>query len=108
MFWEIDGGAAQAKACEAGEAGEAATAAKPDNYPQRLPPTTAKTGGRVKVIVDPDICQGHARCWEICPEVFNLDEEGHSQAIDGEVPTALEEKVAEAVANCPERAISLT
>jgi ferredoxin len=61
----------------------------------------------VKVVVDADRCQGHARCWEICPEVFVLDDEGHSQAIEGEVPPNLEEKVIEAVANCPERAISL-
>ena len=26
----------------------------------------------VKASVDPDKCQGHARCWEICPEVFEL------------------------------------
>jgi ferredoxin len=64
-------------------------------------------GGTVKVAVNDDICQGHARCWEICPEVFTLDDEGHSHAMDGEVPPALEAKVLEAVANCPERALSL-
>ncbi len=61
----------------------------------------------MKVSVDAETCQGHARCWEICPEVFTLDDEGHSQAIDGEVPSAFEAKVTEAVANCPERAISV-
>src|SRR6266567_5571760 len=35
-------------------------------------------GELMKVTVDPDRCQGHAQCWEICPEVFSLDEEGHS------------------------------
>jgi ferredoxin len=62
----------------------------------------------MKVVVDAELCQGHARCWEICPEVFTLDEEGHSQAIVGVVPTELEPQVSEAVANCPERAISAT
>jgi ferredoxin len=62
----------------------------------------------MKVVVDADTCQGHARCWEICPEVFALDEEGYSQARPGEVAPELEEKVREAVANCPERAIRLT
>ncbi len=61
----------------------------------------------MKAVVDADICQGHARCWEICPEVFTLDDEGHSQALAGEVPPALEERVLDAVANCPERAISI-
>lgn len=60
----------------------------------------------MKVVVDDDVCQGHARCWEICQEVFTLDDEGHSHAADKEVPSALEAKVLEAVANCPERAIS--
>jgi ferredoxin len=62
----------------------------------------------MKVVVDPDVCQGHARCWEICPEVFELDEEGHSQAIAGDVPPEFEEKVKEAAANCPERAIQIS
>ncbi|RAY12663.1 ferredoxin [Actinomadura craniellae] len=60
----------------------------------------------MKVTVDPDRCQGHARCWEICPEVFSLDEEGHGLVLVAEVPAGLEAKVASAVANCPERAIT--
>lgn len=32
----------------------------------------------MKVSVDPDRRQGHARCWEVCPEVFFLDNEGHA------------------------------
>jgi ferredoxin len=62
----------------------------------------------MKVSVDPERCQGHARCWEICPDVFSLDEEGHADVVDAEVPTALEDDVRRAVRNCPERAIDLT
>ena len=62
----------------------------------------------MKVAVDPDRCQGHARCWEICPEVFSLDEVGHSVAASGEVPSALEAEVTKAAANCPERAITVS
>lgn len=61
----------------------------------------------MRVTIDADRCQGHARCWEICPEVFDLDEEGHGTVKEPEVPTELEAKVGDAVANCPERAISL-
>ncbi len=61
----------------------------------------------MKVTVDPDRCQGHARCWEICPEVFDLDEEGHASVIVDVVPVELEEKARQAVVNCPERAISV-
>lgn len=59
----------------------------------------------MKVTVDPDRCQGHARCWELCPEVFSLDEEGHGTVPVSEVPAGLEAQVAKAAGNCPERAI---
>jgi ferredoxin len=57
--------------------------------------------------VDPELCQGHARCWDICPEVFSLDDAGHAVVAVGEVPAELEGRAAEAADNCPERAITL-
>ncbi len=60
----------------------------------------------MNVLVDPDRCQGHARCWEICPEVFGLDEEGHSVVLVAEVPPGMEAQVSRAASNCPERAIT--
>lgn len=58
------------------------------------------------VAVGPDHCQGHARCWELCPEVFALDDVGHGAVtVAGPVPAALEQAVEKAAANCPERAI---
>jgi ferredoxin len=62
----------------------------------------------MKVTVDPDRCQGHARCWEICPEVFDLDEEGHSVVASDEVPPEHEKAVESAAYNCPERAITVS
>ena len=62
----------------------------------------------MKVVVDAEVCQGHARCWEICPDVFDLDDEGHALVKVDDVPVALEGVVLEAVANCPERAITAT
>ena len=62
----------------------------------------------MQVSVDPDRCQGHARCWDICPEVFDLDDEGHALVKIADVPPDLEDKVRDAVRNCPERAIGLT
>jgi ferredoxin len=59
------------------------------------------------VTVDPDMCQGHARCWELCPEVFSLDDVGHAVVtVSGPVPVDLETEVTKAAANCPERAIT--
>jgi ferredoxin len=59
----------------------------------------------MRVTVDADQCQGHARCWEICPEVFSLDEVGHGTVAVDEVPPGLEAEVLKAAGNCPERAI---
>lgn len=61
----------------------------------------------MKAIVDSAMCQGHARCWDICPEIFKLDEEGHGFVPVPEVPPTLEAKALEAADNCPERAITL-
>jgi ferredoxin len=61
----------------------------------------------MKASVDPDLCQGHARCWDICPEVFDLDDEGLAFVADPEVPPALEDKARQAARNCPERAITV-
>jgi ferredoxin len=62
----------------------------------------------MKASVDSQRCQGHARCWDICPEVFSLDEEGHSFVSVPDVPAELQEKARQAEANCPERAITLS
>ena len=62
----------------------------------------------MNVVVDPDKCQGHARCWTICPEVFHLDDEGHARIDAPEVPAGLEDQVREAADNCPERAITVS
>ncbi len=62
----------------------------------------------MKATVDPDRCQGHARCWDLCPEVFSLDDEGHAVVAVEDVPAELEDKARQAMANCPERAITLT
>jgi ferredoxin len=62
----------------------------------------------VEVSVIADLCQGHARCWQACPEVFSLDNEGHAFVADGQVPVGLERRAQEAADNCPERAISVS
>ena len=62
----------------------------------------------LKVIVDPELCQGHNRCKAIAPRLFELDEFGHAHAAgDGSVPAGLEDKARLAEANCPEFAIKL-
>ena len=77
----------------------------------RTGPRTAVTacGVPVKCVkVDPELCQGHNRCFDEAPELFELDEYGYAHEIgEGLVPPELEEKAELAVINCPERAITL-
>jgi ferredoxin len=64
---------------------------------------------QLKIHVDQDKCQGHARCKSLAPELFELDEYGNAhEAGDGTVPKGLEDKAWLAKANCPEIAIEVT
>lgn len=61
----------------------------------------------MKVHIDPDLCQGHARCAQLAPDAFVLDDQGHGEPRSSEVDPAQEAAVRSAVANCPERAITI-
>jgi ferredoxin len=70
---------------------------------------TPNMSGKLKIRVDQDKCQGHARCKSLAPELFNLDEFGNAHEIgDGVVPAGLEDKAWLAQTNCPEIAIEVT
>lgn len=60
----------------------------------------------MRVVVDEDRCCGHGMCLTLCPEVFDLVDDGYAVADPQQVPAGLEDAAREAVQNCPERAIS--
>jgi ferredoxin len=63
----------------------------------------------LKVHVNQNKCQGHARCKSLAPELFDLDEHGNAHEVgDGVVPAGLEHKAYLAQSNCPEIAIEST
>jgi ferredoxin len=62
----------------------------------------------MKVDVDLDRCRGHGICWGLCPQVFDLTDDGWAEVLVDEVPPELEDKVHEAVRSCPEKAISVS
>lgn len=58
------------------------------------------------ISINPDRCQGHSRCCQLVPELFNSDDLGYGVVRgEGNVPDELLEKAKLAVANCPEFAI---
>ena len=59
----------------------------------------------MKVRVDPDVCVGTGSCEAICPEVFEVGDDGISVAKASPVPKEHEKAVREAIENCPVEAI---
>jgi ferredoxin len=60
----------------------------------------------VKAHVDDDRCRGHGVCWSLCPEVFDLTDDGYAVVTVAEVPEEFTEVVETATTSCPEQAIT--
>jgi len=59
----------------------------------------------MKVTVDQDLCIACGVCIDICPEVFDWNDEGKSHVIVKEVPLDKEDEVRDAIESCPTEAI---
>ena len=59
----------------------------------------------MKAIVDHAKCVGDGICADICPEVFEMRDDGLAYVIVDEVPEAAEATVKEAAEACPTIAI---
>lgn len=62
----------------------------------------------MRVTVDEDLCIGDETCVDICPEIFEMNEEGLAitkLGADEEVPESLEASCREAAESCPAEAI---
>ncbi|MBD0021761.1 ferredoxin [Gordonia pseudamarae] len=59
------------------------------------------------VTIDLDKCAGHARCYAVSPEYFDIDDDGYAASAHVEVPEGAEQLAIDAVAACPERAIQI-
>lgn len=57
--------------------------------------------------VDRNTCIGCGACTAVCPEVFELDDEGLSRAYVNPVPADVESDALEAERGCPVEAISI-
>ena len=61
----------------------------------------------MKVRVDPEICAGFGICLGLCPEMFELHDDGYAIVLLSEVPPELEDIVRQAAVQCPSNAISV-
>jgi ferredoxin len=61
----------------------------------------------MKVVIDWDLCQGHANCMGDAPSVFEVDDDGKLVVLQSEPPEGERERVKSAVRYCPTGAIKL-
>ena len=61
----------------------------------------------MKLILDADLCQGHAVCQAEAPSVFAVPKRGHVEILDPTPGADLREAVENAVRYCPTQALSL-
>jgi ferredoxin len=58
----------------------------------------------MKCKVDPDLCTGDEICVQVCPEVFEMEEDKAVVKMD-KIPEELQDSVKEAADSCPSEAI---
>ncbi|NNH70859.1 ferredoxin [Nocardia uniformis] len=61
----------------------------------------------MKLSIDTKKCSGHARCFAVAPDVFDVDDSGYAVPIDRAVDVPLDPAVEAGIAACPERSIVL-
>ena len=57
--------------------------------------------------VNKDTCIGCELCTQICPDVFSMDDDGKSVAINDDIPENLQDDAVEARDSCPVSAIDI-
>ena len=61
----------------------------------------------MRIVVDRDLCQGHASCEGEAPEVFSVSKQGDLTILQPEPPEALRRAAELAVKYCPTHALSI-
>jgi ferredoxin len=60
-----------------------------------------------RLVVDGDRCQGHGRCYNLFPTLFECaDDDGHARVVEPQPAGSDVAAAARAVRECPERAIT--
>lgn len=61
----------------------------------------------MKAAVDQDTCIGCGLCPSVCPEVFQMNDDGKAEAVVDEVPGDVADSAKEAEGSCPVSAITV-
>lgn len=61
----------------------------------------------MRIVVDPDLCQGHGVCESEAPAVFRVGEDRQVEVLDADPPEAQRTAVASAVKYCPTHALTV-
>jgi ferredoxin len=75
--------------------------------PARRFPKLEEVAMALKVVVDFDLCEANARCMEVCPEVFKVDDDDFLHILIETPPDSMREKLEEAARVCPRQAITI-
>ncbi|MFE5567677.1 ferredoxin [Amycolatopsis japonica] len=59
----------------------------------------------MRIWVERDVCVGHARCFAVSPEVYEIDDDGFSHPVAPDVGVELADNARRGAAACPEKAI---
>ncbi|KUO65873.1 MAG: ferredoxin [Gracilibacter sp. BRH_c7a] len=61
----------------------------------------------MKAAVDQELCIGCGVCEGVCPEVFQMNDEGLAEAIKAEIDQEVLEEAKQAQTECPVEAITI-
>jgi ferredoxin len=61
----------------------------------------------LRIVVDRDLCEGNARCAQVAPKVFRVNDDDKLEILVEEPSEAMREDVEAAVAICPRQALKL-
>lgn len=62
----------------------------------------------MKAEVDLSLCEGHARCMESAPDLFEVGDDDYSHVLVDDIPEDQEANARRAMQTCPRAAISLS